>query len=78
MRIHKQRSCWKKCQQQQNKEIVAFHRHVPPALFASLVLLTAAAKRKEKNPIKTNANSGHITNHKQSIFETFDIKVAFT
>jgi hypothetical protein len=42
-------------------------------LFASLELLTAAAKRKEKKPIKTSASSGHITNLKQSILETFDI-----
>jgi hypothetical protein len=46
---------------------------IPPALFASLVLLTAAAKIKEKMPIKTGASSKHITNLKQSILETFDI-----
>jgi len=38
-------------------------------LFASLVLLMAAAKK----PIKTGTGSGHITNLKQSILETFDI-----
>ncbi len=43
-----------------------------PALIASLVLLMATAK-KEKKPIKTGAISSHITNLKQSIFETFDI-----
>ncbi len=51
------------------------HRHLSnmdclmahTALFASLVLLTAAAEIKEKKPIKT------ITNHKQSILETFDM-----
>jgi hypothetical protein len=44
--------------------------HVPPALFASLVLLMTTAKKK---PWKTGASSGHITNLKQSILETFDI-----
>jgi hypothetical protein len=39
-------------------------------LFASLVLLMAVAKKK---PRKTGATSGHITNLKQSISETFDI-----
>jgi hypothetical protein len=33
----------------------------------------AAAKRKEKKPIKTGIISGHIINLKQSILETFDI-----
>jgi hypothetical protein len=33
----------------------------------------AVAKIKEKKPIKTGASSGHITNLKQSILETFDI-----
>ncbi len=42
-------------------------------MFASLVLLMAAAKKKEKKPIQTGASSGHITNLKQSIQETFDI-----
>ncbi len=46
---------------------------IPPALFASLVLLTAAAKIKEKKRIKTGASSRHMTNLKQSILETFDI-----
>ncbi len=41
-------------------------------MFASLVLLMAAAKKKKKKPIKTGASSGHITNLKQSILETFD------
>ncbi len=41
-----------------------------PALFASLVLLMAATKKK---PIKTGASSGNITNLKQSILETFNI-----
>ncbi len=39
-------------------------------MFASLVLLMAAAKRKEG---LTGASSGHITNLKQSILETFSI-----
>jgi hypothetical protein len=39
-------------------------------MFASLVLLMATAKKK---PIKTGTSSGHITNLKQSILETFDI-----
>jgi hypothetical protein len=39
-------------------------------LFASCVLLTAAAKIKEKKPIKTGSSSGHIINLKQSILET--------
>jgi hypothetical protein len=30
-------------------------------------------KKKEKKPIKTGASSGHITNLKQSILETFNI-----
>jgi hypothetical protein len=30
-------------------------------------------KKEKKNPIKTSASSGHITNLKQSILETFDI-----
>ncbi len=42
-------------------------------MFASLVLLTAATKIKEKKPIKTGASSGYITILKQSIMETFDI-----
>jgi hypothetical protein len=46
---------------------------IRPALFASLVLLTAAAKIKEKKPIKTGASSRHMTNLKQSILETFYI-----
>jgi hypothetical protein len=33
----------------------------------------AAAKKEEKKPIMTHASSGHITNLKQSILETFDI-----
>jgi hypothetical protein len=33
----------------------------------------AAAKRKEKKPIKTGNSSRHITSLKQSILETFDI-----
>jgi len=33
----------------------------------------AAAKKKEKKPIYTVASSGHITNLKQSILETFNI-----
>jgi hypothetical protein len=33
----------------------------------------AAAKRKEKKPIKTGISSGHITNLKQCVLETFDI-----
>jgi hypothetical protein len=41
-------------------------------MFASLVLLMAAAK-KGKKPIKTGASRGHITNLKQSILETFNI-----
>ncbi len=49
-------------------------RHIPPALFALSVLLTATAKKeKEKKPIITGASSGHLTNLKQSILETFDI-----
>ncbi len=39
---------------------------VPPALFASLVLLMAAAK---KMPWKTDASSGHTTNLKQSMLD---------
>jgi hypothetical protein len=56
-----------------------YHRHLSnincvmilPALFASLVLLMAAAKKKK--PWKTGASNGHKTNLKQSIWETFDI-----
>jgi hypothetical protein len=46
-----------------------------PALFASLLLLKAAAKKKKEDaePWKTGASSGHITNLRQSILETFDI-----
>jgi hypothetical protein len=33
----------------------------------------AAVKKEEKKPIKTGTSSGHITNLKQSILETFDI-----
>jgi hypothetical protein len=47
--------------------------HTPPALFAALVLLTVAAKRKEKKPIKTGSSSSRITYIKQSILETFDM-----
>jgi hypothetical protein len=39
-------------------------------LFASLVLLTAAAKKK---PIKAGTSSRHITNLEQSILDTFNI-----
>ncbi len=39
-------------------------------MFALLVLLMAAAKKK---PIKTGASIGHKTNLKQSILETFNI-----
>jgi hypothetical protein len=39
---------------------------MPAALFDSLVLLMAAAKKEEKKAIKT-ASSGHLTNLKQSI-----------
>ncbi len=42
-------------------------------MFASLVLFTAAAIRKEMKPIKIGASSRHITNLKQSIVETFNI-----
>ncbi len=41
-------------------------------MFASLALLMTATK-KEKKPIMTGASSGHITDLKQSILETFDI-----
>jgi hypothetical protein len=49
-----------------------------PALLASLVLLMAAATKKKKRkeeayPWKAGTSSGHITNLKQSILETFDI-----
>ncbi len=44
--------------------------HVPPALFASLILLMATEKT-EKG-LKCGTSSGHITNLKQSIFN-FDI-----
>jgi hypothetical protein len=49
-----------------------------PALFASLVLSMAAATKKKKRkeeayPWKAGTSSGHITNLKQSILETFDI-----
>jgi hypothetical protein len=47
------------------------------ALFASLVLLIAAATKKRRKeeayPWKAGTSSGHITNLKQSILETFDI-----
>ncbi len=47
-------------------------------MFASLVLLMAAATKKKKRkeesyPWKAGDSSGHITNLKQSILETFDI-----
>jgi hypothetical protein len=32
----------------------------------------AAAKKKEEKPIHTGTSSGHITNLKKSILETFD------
>ncbi len=44
-------------------------------MFASLVLSMAAATKKRKEeayPWKAGASSGHITNLKQSILETFD------
>jgi hypothetical protein len=52
-------------------------------LFASLVLSMAAATKKKKRkeeayPWKAGASSGHITNLKQSILETFDIYVFIT
>jgi hypothetical protein len=49
--------------------------YVQPALFASLLLLLAGAKNKEKKHIKTSASTRHITNLKQSILETVDIYV---
>ncbi len=33
----------------------------------------AGAQKKEKKPIKAGASSGHLTNLKRSILETFDI-----
>jgi hypothetical protein len=45
-------------------------------LFASLVLSMATATKKRKEeayPWKAGTSSGHITNLKQSILETFDI-----
>ncbi len=47
-------------------------------MFASLVLSMAAATKKKKRkeevyPWKAGTSSGHITNLKQSILETFDI-----
>jgi len=42
------------------------------SLFASLVLLMAPAKKIKKKK-KTGTSCGHITNLKQSIWETFDI-----
>ncbi len=44
---------------------------MPPALFASLVLLMKTAKKKKL--IKTGASGEHKTNLKQCILETFDI-----
>jgi len=48
-------------------------------LFASLVLSMAAATKKKRKeeayPWKAGISSGHITNLKQSILETFDIYV---
>jgi hypothetical protein len=41
--------------------------------FISTVQQPQQKKRKEKKPIKTGAGSGHITNLKQSILETFYI-----
>jgi hypothetical protein len=37
-------------------------------VFSSLVLQTAAAKKKEKKPIMLCASSGHINKLEQSIF----------
>ena len=44
-------------------------------MFASLVLSMAAAtkKKEEAYPWKAGISSGHTTNLKQSILETFDI-----
>ncbi len=46
-------------------------------MFASLVLSMAAATKKKRKeeayPWKAGASSGHITNLKESILETFDI-----
>jgi hypothetical protein len=47
-------------------------------LFVSLVLSVATSTKKKKRkeeayPWKAGASSGHITNLKQSILETFDI-----
>jgi hypothetical protein len=48
-------------------------------LFASLVLLMATATKKgDAYPWKAGTSSGHITNLKQSILETFDIYVPMT
>ncbi len=35
--------------------------------------VNSCSKKIKKKPIKTGASSGHITNLKQSILETFDI-----
>ncbi len=52
-------------------------------MFASLVLLMATATKKKKRkgeayPWKAGTSSGHITNLKLSILETFDIYVPMT
>jgi hypothetical protein len=43
------------------------------AWLVCFISTVKAAAKKEKKPIKTGASSGHITNLKQSILETFDI-----
>jgi hypothetical protein len=42
-------------------------------LVCFISTVNGLSEKKEKKPIKTSTSSGHITNLKQSILETFDI-----
>jgi hypothetical protein len=44
-------------------------------LVCFISTVNGCIKKEKKKPIKTGASSGHITNLKQSILETFDILV---
>jgi hypothetical protein len=45
------------------------------SLVCFISTVNSCSKKEEKKPIETGASSGHITNLKQSILETFDIYV---
>jgi hypothetical protein len=62
--------------------VTCHHRHLSnidcltmrtACLVCFISTINGLSKNKRKKPIKSGTRSGHITNLKQSIFETFDI-----